>query len=329
MHAAAAGPLLELDQPPGVTVAGDQLAAVLHLRRQRERLAPGPGTRVHHDLSRPRAAGLGDELAALVLHLEESRLERLEREHVGAAHEGQRVRRPAGRLDPGALRFEHGAQLVAAVLEQIRAHRERSAPVQRRRQRAGFPGTELLVPELRQPSRQRGLGGKRVERIVRNAEALRVGDQLERPAPCCDLGTGEPRGALWGLPLAHDEIRRVPEQVLGGRRQLFERQLARAEGALQEVVDAPLQTQEPIHRVGHRTPLHAAKQLLAPQNALERLVRTRALAADFLVDLQHRSADELRSHGAASRMATHMLSTGKSACRRTDVRRNSPRRRYR
>ena len=34
------------------------------------------------------------------------------------------------------------------------------------------------------------------------------------------------------------------------------------------------------------------------QGLLKSLVRTRALAADFLVDLQHRGADELRSHGA-------------------------------
>ncbi len=124
------------------------------------------------------------------------------------------------------------------------------------------------------------------------------------------------------MPLARDQVRRVAEQVLRRSRQLFQRQLAGAERALQKVVDAPLQSQQPVHRVGDRAPLHAAKLLLAPEHALQRLVRARSLAADLLVDLQYGHADQLRSHGAASRTLTHMVSTVNSAPGRSDLRRN-------
>ena len=95
--------------------------------------------------------------------------------------------------------------------------------------------------------------------------------------------------------------------MLRRRRQLLQRQLARGQRALQEVVDPTLQSQEPVHRVRDCAALHAAKLLLAAQHALQRLVRPRSLAADFLIDLQHRHADELCPHGA-------LLGRGRTWC---------------
>src|SRR5207245_8819029 len=116
-----------------------------------QRLSPRAGAGIAHALSRPRLAGERDQLAALVLDLEQARLERAQREDIRAPGEGDAPRREPGRLDAGAFRPKRGEQLVAGVLEQIRAHRERSALVQRRREGAGFCGADLLAPELRQP----------------------------------------------------------------------------------------------------------------------------------------------------------------------------------
>src|SRR5258706_13878289 len=99
-------------------------------------------------------------LLPFVLRLATSRLEGLEREHVGAVLEGERVRGPAGVLDARALRLERRAQLVARSLEQVGARGERRALVQRRGQRPRLGGAGLLRPQRRPPPGGAPPGGK-------------------------------------------------------------------------------------------------------------------------------------------------------------------------
>ncbi len=84
--------------------------------------------------------------------------------------------------------------------------------------------------------------------------------------------------------------------MLGRRGELVERQLARRQRALEQVIDATLQAQEAVDRIGNGAPLDGAQLLLAPQHALQRLVGARPLAADLFVDLEDGGADQLRSH---------------------------------
>jgi len=73
--------LPKLVQPAPVAIARHQLAAVAHPGGERQRLRPRPRTH-RPPPARLRAASLGDQLAPLILHLEQAGLERLEREHV-------------------------------------------------------------------------------------------------------------------------------------------------------------------------------------------------------------------------------------------------------
>src|ERR1051325_7905996 len=59
-------------QAPSGGIAGDELAAVLHLRGEREGLAAGAGAEIDDPHARPRTGEQGGQLRALVLHLDEA-----------------------------------------------------------------------------------------------------------------------------------------------------------------------------------------------------------------------------------------------------------------
>src|SRR6185503_8640564 len=127
---------------------------VVHLGRQRQSLPARARTGVHSDASGPRLASERDQLAALVLHLEEPGLEGAQREDVGAAGEADAPGRELRGLDARAFRAEGREQLVAGVLQEVRPDGERCALIQRLRERARLLRAELVIPELRQPARE-------------------------------------------------------------------------------------------------------------------------------------------------------------------------------
>ena len=113
MHARAARPRPELVEAAAVPIAGHQPALVVHLGSEGERLPAGACAGVDHHLAGPGLAGKRDQLAPFVLHLEEARLERAQREDVGASRERDAPRREPGRLDPRSFGAEDREQLIA------------------------------------------------------------------------------------------------------------------------------------------------------------------------------------------------------------------------
>ena len=72
VYAGATQPANRAVQPGGGDIAGDELAAVMHRHRQRQRLAAGARAQVGDAHARPCIDPGGDELAALVLDLHQA-----------------------------------------------------------------------------------------------------------------------------------------------------------------------------------------------------------------------------------------------------------------
>ena len=123
-----------------------------------------------------------------------------------------------------------------------------------------------------------------------------VSVQMQRPRKRRNLRTGQVHRASSALLFADDQESGVAEQVLRRRGQILERELSRLQRAPEQVVDAPLQAEKSVNRVGNRPALDAAKRFLPAEDALHRLVRAGILPPDFFVDLEDRSPDEMRAH---------------------------------
>src|SRR5205814_1566825 len=126
---------------------------VLHRGGQSERLPARARTRVDDDLAGARVARLRDELAAFVLHLEQTLLERCKREDVGAARERKPVGRIGRRLDAGALRGGRGqilqgelAGLQGTTKQVIDAALQPEKPVHGIGDRAALHAAQCLLP---------------------------------------------------------------------------------------------------------------------------------------------------------------------------------------
>lgn len=124
--AGAAGPAAQLVELGPVHVTGDDAAAVGHGRRQRQGLAAGARAQVDDDVAPTRRRRtdarhhqLGEELAALVLGLEQAGLELGQGEQVGAGVDDEGVARPpprrGGEAVPGQRRGQRLAGRAQAV----------------------------------------------------------------------------------------------------------------------------------------------------------------------------------------------------------------------
>ena len=84
-------------------VAGDELAAVVHRRGERQGLAAGAGAEIDDPHAGPRIGEQRGDLRALVLHLDEPVLEGGEAGRAARAREAQAERRERRRLGLDAL----------------------------------------------------------------------------------------------------------------------------------------------------------------------------------------------------------------------------------
>jgi hypothetical protein len=134
VHPGPAQPLHRALQPRRRNVAGREAAPVPHGRRQGEGLAAGAGAVIRHPHPRPGAGEEGDELAALVLHLDQPFLEGVGGGDGPALRHAQPPRREGHRLRPDPLRRERRRGAVARRLQQVGAEVER----RRRHHRSRF-----------------------------------------------------------------------------------------------------------------------------------------------------------------------------------------------
>jgi hypothetical protein len=246
---------------------------------------------------RPRAERQRDELAALVLDLEAALLERLQREGVRVAVEHEAPGGEARRRRADALLREAGEQVVAAALQDVRAHGERRALVERPRELARLLVAELGAQPRRDPARQR--------RLDREA-GVGVGDRRDarrgalEPGERARLDAEPPRGGL-GVEAA---VRAEPRGVAGG---VIERGARQPERPL----EAALPADEAVGRLGGRAPLVRVEPALAAQHALERAVGEPALVVHEAVDLEHDRVDEVLAQRA---LPLHRLASTSAAC---------------
>lgn len=132
LNVARAGPLEPLEdrcKPLLVIVIGVDLALIVHAGGERERFASCPGTQIEHLLARLGKDKIGDDLAALVLHLEPALLKGRFGGHIRQAARAFR------RLDADALAgnrrrlgtglFQRFKNLGAVSLERVDAQIER------------------------------------------------------------------------------------------------------------------------------------------------------------------------------------------------------------
>jgi hypothetical protein len=178
-------------------VAGDEMAAIPHLRRKRQGLAAGAGAEIDDPHARPRIGEQRRQLRAFVLHLDEPLAEGLERAERRALEEPEpqrRERRPR-RFDAFAQQ-RRARRLAVLFPEQIDAEVERRPFVERRhlaRQRAAEhrlemrrePGGKIAARLGRHVARLRLLAGERRD------EARLIGTEPRRPEPVAVAGRGD------------------------------------------------------------------------------------------------------------------------------------------
>ncbi len=128
--AGAAQPLAGAFEPPGRGIAGDQLAAVLHLGGKGERLAAGPGAEIDNPHMGVRVGQQCRQLRALVLHLDEPVLEGGGAGQWRAVLEAKAERRPRGRLGLDVLGGQRAAGSVTVGLQGVDAQVERGRGVE-------------------------------------------------------------------------------------------------------------------------------------------------------------------------------------------------------
>ena len=194
-------PRAEAREPSGVGIRRVHPARRPDGGREEERLPAGPRARVEHRLARARPDRLAQELAPLVLDLEEAGAVRLEPEHVRA----RRGHCEAGRREragPGAdsLRVEPRGERVAREPEEVRAQEHRPRQVERVGEGAGVRARR--APQLvREPAWEREAIGEVGGRRRAGRERAR-GERRERlrvlaPAEVAqERGEEEPRRGI-------------------------------------------------------------------------------------------------------------------------------------
>ncbi len=119
-------------EPPLRGVAGDELAAVVHRRRQCKRLAAGAGAEIDDAHPRPRIGEDRGELRRLVLHLDESVLEHGEPGDRGPRLEAEAERGIARLLGVDSGGGQLAERGVAVGLDRVDAEVHRRRAVERR-----------------------------------------------------------------------------------------------------------------------------------------------------------------------------------------------------
>jgi hypothetical protein len=128
----AAQPLSGAFEPPCRDIAGDELAAVFHLRGKRQRFSPRAGAEIDDTHAGTRIGQKGGNLRSLVLHLDQPVLECGCRCQRRAMLEPEAERRPRRRLGLDLFGGEGAAGGVAVGLQRIDAQVERGRRVERR-----------------------------------------------------------------------------------------------------------------------------------------------------------------------------------------------------
>ncbi|EAU65050.1 LigA [Stigmatella aurantiaca DW4/3-1] len=230
VDARAAGPLAQLLDADFVHVQGVQVSPVLHLRGELQGLSARSRAGIHHARGR-RIHQHAEQLAALVLQLQQPVLEALQGEDVDARLQPQSQGREGRGRALDSLRGQPPLELRPVPLEQVDARGERGALVHGLRGLAGvFP--ERLLELHREKIRQRGGDG----------EALGQGQ-------CLQFSGGPGKGAEGGAVLGGER---------GGIHHRFERLAVEDPGGgqaqhvlacgFQAVEAGPRARQEPIHR---------------------------------------------------------------------------------
>ena len=310
VHARSLEPGVDRRQPALVEIGGVELAAVLHRRRERERLAAGAGAEIDHLLARLGAREQRGELRALVLHLDQALDEGALGVDGGILGIGRkRDAKPDRRPARGLRRKigERGGGLVAVGLERIDAQIERSAA----RQRRAFGGA-LFAEHL---------GEIRVEpfRIV-------AGDPRRG---ICQIGGGEPR------PLAFAQGRRRKTSAVGERPDRIGIELAlEPQHAERDRARAPLAhdvrargapAQRVVDQPRDRRPVAGAGEAMREPPILERVARRAPPRLDIGDDLDGGGKAGARCHQMPSRMESmkiaHITTSTTAAAANTAARR--------
>ncbi len=274
-----------------------QVAPVLHLHGELQRLAARARARVHH-LGGRRVHQHAEELAALVLNLEPAVAEGVEREGVAAGVEDEAQRRQWGGGGGDALLGQERAQPLAVSLEAVDAHGEGAALVHRLDGALGVRA-EHLAQARAEEVRHRGGDG----------EALLPREGLQRPG-----GLGEP-GQGGGIRArqrrgAHHLVHALPmEDARGGQAQHVLARLVQARevtvGVLEEEVHRALAAEQGVHPLGHGAALVGVEVLLVTEGEVQGPVGQAALVADEAVGLEACLEDEVlaqRAGGGARRL---------------------------
>ena len=205
----AAQPLAGALQPPVGDIAGDELAAVLHLGGERQRLPAGAGAEIDDPHAGP---GIGEQcrkLRALVLDLDEPLLEGRRPGERRTVLEAEAERRPWRRLGRDMLGGERAARAFAVGLEAVDAQIDRGRGVERRH--LVFEPPAINRFEMREePVRQIARDGARHRRMGQSA----AGEPLREAL----LGGYERRRAkAVAVKACRQIIRRLPvEEQQGG-----------------------------------------------------------------------------------------------------------------
>ena len=244
---------LELGQALLGHVEGIEAPGRAHRRAQRQGLAARAGAEVDHHLAAARRYQRAEQLAALVLHLDQAVLEDRQLGQGRLADHAHAVRRERGLagLDAGGLeRVEH---LVAGGLLHVHAQVQRRRVVDRGRELREPVGIEALRQRLVDPVGQVGAHAQR------QAGRVDLGDVVE-PGP---FGLGH-------MGLERRAARRLhqPQQGQAARR--------RAGAALGQVRVFHLPAQHREHRLGDHATLGMAELgMRAEEPARGRIGRAR------------------------------------------------------
>ena len=256
--------IVDRRQPPLVVVGGEDLALVLHHRRQRQRLAAGAGAEIDHLLARLGAARTARQAASLRPALR-SCLSGTPARH---GSPGSWRRRRAGCAGPRATSASAPASrsasiaggLVAVGLERVDAQIERRARGQRRallrprRRRRRGRNADRAIPD----NRRRRAAARRRGRRHRAAGARRR--STRSGAYCAPLGELRDRIAVEpALALEHAEqnrARRVVAHQAGARRAPPQRVVDEAgDGGAVAGAGEAMRQPPALERVGGRAPL--------------------------------------------------------------------------
>lgn len=228
-------------EPLGVRVIGQEPTLVLHGRAELERLASRASAEVQHGLARPGLHEQAEELAALVLDLEEALLEGRKAVEVGPGafeHEGERA--PEARAGLHSLGAKALGEPLTRGAERVHPERDGTGDIEVGAEVLGL-GAPLLGEVVSEPIREggskgqgrrltggqfrrslhprergrlgRGHSGEPVQEGIEEQRGRSIGptqEVAEAAAPQADIE----EGLLEGLALGAREVAMIPEGAI-------------------------------------------------------------------------------------------------------------------